>query len=106
MTKYLDGKPVRDDVYRTHWQRRVDNDPEHFITYFEAKRRDKARREQQRRAAIEQVNAAADQQTWGSILSLYSHAASTPLKRWLYRRAPKSTPTRSSALRPTTHVDN
>ena len=80
MTKYLDGKPVSDAVYRTHWQRRIDDDPEYFIT---AKRRDKARREQQRRAAIEQVKAAADQQTWGSILSLYSNAASTPLKRWL-----------------------
>ena len=30
-----------------------------------------------------------DSQSWGGILALYRNAATTPLKRWLYKRAPK-----------------
>jgi hypothetical protein len=86
MTKYIDGKPVFDlcDAYRQR------DDDRQYITYFEAKRRDKVGRARQRALMREQSNAEADQQSWGNVFGLYKDAVTTPLKRWLYRRAPKN----------------
>jgi hypothetical protein len=80
--KYIDGRRVYSARELESFRRTDDG-------YRAAEQRDEAERERERarQSAIirEQANAEADRQGWGDIVGLYT----TPLKRWLYRRAPK-----------------